>query len=78
MYDPCSVLNTQFKPQLCFAKAIVKDRMPAWLTNVPDLVVIQFGQDYELQMGPPVDNFGEKIKVKVQLSGASNFVTFDV
>jgi len=52
--------------------------MPAWLTNVPDLVVIQFGQDYELQMGPPVDNFGEKIKVKVQLSAASNFVTFDV
>ena len=66
IYDPCVILRPELRPAQCSGQEFLKDSMPTWMTKLPDSVLIQYGQNYKIEMGPAVDNFGQTVRVSVK------------
>ena len=77
IYDPCAVLQTEDLPLHCTSKDVVRDFMPKWMVDLPDRFLIHPDMNLTLHMGEPLDNFGNRIRVTVDLKKAWNFVNYD-
>lgn len=51
--------------------------MPKWMVDLPDRFLIQLDMNFTIPMGEPVDNFGNRIRVTVDLKKAWSFVKYD-
>ena len=50
--------------------------MPNWMAELPDSVLIHYGQNHTIHMGRAVDNFGQSIGVSIKTNKAWRFVTY--